>query len=166
MLPRQFLACGPHSGPFGRLLRERGHSVIAIDGARATARMAHRGGGQRVLVADAAHLPLKSGRADLAVAFMSPQDVPELDRTIAEVSRVLVPAGRFCLAIAHPLRSAGGFTSKDRGSPFTLPSYEPYSNSPKVHFPVIISWHGLYYHSGQRALCQVPPQTDTAPQEI
>jgi SAM-dependent methyltransferase len=115
------VGCG--EGRLGRLLCERGHSVIAIDGSPAMARMAHRGGSQRVLVADAAYLPLKSGIADIAVAFMSLQDVPDLDRTIAEVARVLVPAGRFCLAIAHPLRSAGGFASKDRGSPFTLPSY-------------------------------------------
>ncbi len=60
---------------------------------------------------------------DQAVAFMSLQDVEDLDGAVAEVGRVLAPGGRFSLAIAHPIRSAGSFESKEAESPFGLGSY-------------------------------------------
>ena len=115
------IACG--EGRLGRLLHERGHSVVGIDGSRPLAGMAAAAGGQRVAVADAAHLPLAARSADVAVAFMSLQDIGDLQGAIAEVARVLTPAGRFCIAIAHPLRSAGGFEDKQASSPFTVRSY-------------------------------------------
>lgn len=64
-----------------------------------------------------------SGTADLAVAFMSLQDIANLQSAVAEVARVLVEGGRFCIAIAHPIRSAGHFDSKQPDSGFSLSSY-------------------------------------------
>lgn len=115
------VGCG--EGRLGRLLRERGHRVVALDASRAMARLAHRSGGQAVAVGDVSRLPLASGVADVAVAFMSLQDLADLDRAVDEVARALAPGGRFCLAIAHPLRSAGGFLDKTASSPFRLESY-------------------------------------------
>lgn len=115
------VGCG--EGRLGRLLRERGHRVVAVDGSRALARMAHRSGGQSVVVGDVSDLPVAEACADTAVAFMSLQDMPDLDRAVAEVARALRPGGSFCIAIAHPLRSAGGFQTKAADSAFQLDSY-------------------------------------------
>ncbi len=115
------VACG--EGRLGRLLAERGHRVVAIDASPAMARMARVGGGQAVAVAEAGALPLPDGSADLAIAFMSLQDIADLEGAIAEVARVLEPGGRFCLAIAHPIRSAGRFAGKASDSELTIRSY-------------------------------------------
>ena len=115
------LACG--EGRLGRLLRERGHRVVEVDAAPTMARLAHEAGSQSVVVGNASRLPLASGTADLAVAFMSLQDIPDLEPAIAEVARVLVEGARFCIAIAHPIRSAGRFESKQPDSGFSLTSY-------------------------------------------
>jgi len=65
------------------------------------------------VVADAADLPFSAGSFDLVAAFMALQSVEELDRAVAEAARVLQPAGRFCFAIAHPIRTAGTFEDGD-----------------------------------------------------
>lgn len=115
------VACG--EGRLGRLLHERGHTVIGLDGSRPLAGMAGAAGRQTVVVADAAHIPLADRSVDLAVAFMSLQDIGDMRGAVAEVGRVLTPAGKFCIAIAHPLRSAGGFEDKQASSRFTVQSY-------------------------------------------
>lgn len=115
------LACG--EGRLGRLLGERGHRVVAVDAAPTMARLAHERGGQLVIVGNAHHLPIASGTVDLAVAFMSLQDITNLESAVGEVARVLVEGGRFCIAIAHPVRSAGHFDGKGPDSGFSLTSY-------------------------------------------
>ncbi len=70
-----------------------------------------------------AALPIASGSVDLAVAFMCLQDIPDLRATVQEIARALEPGGRFCIAIAHPVRSAGGFESKDADAGFRMESY-------------------------------------------
>jgi len=108
----------------GRLTAElarAGHRVVAIDSSPAmVSRAVQRADVGRALVGDASRLPLPDSVADLAVAFMSLQDMDDLATAVAEGARVLCPGGRFCLAVAHPVRSAGGFESKDPGSPFTI----------------------------------------------
>lgn len=39
---------------------------------------------------------------------------------VAEISRVLQRSGRLCLAIPHPVSTAGGFTQRDPGAPFVI----------------------------------------------
>lgn len=115
------IACG--EGRLGRLLAERGHRVLAIDRSPSLARMAKEGGDQEIAVGDAAALPVATGIADIATAFMSLQDIPGLEASVKEVARALVPGGTFCIAIAHPLRSAGRFAGKHADSEFILTSY-------------------------------------------
>ncbi|MGH2728894.1 MAG: tyrosine-type recombinase/integrase, partial [Actinomycetota bacterium] len=115
------LACG--EGRLGRILAERGYRVVAIDAAPTLAALAQEAGGQLVAVGDANRLPLASHSVDLAVAFMSLQDIEDLEGAVAEVARVLIHGGRLCIAIAHPIRSAGHFVSKRSDSAFTLTSY-------------------------------------------
>lgn len=73
-----------------------------------------------VSVADAAALPFRDASFDLVVAFMSLQDVDSYDRAIVEAARVLMPLGRFCLAIVHPINSAGMFDGDEPDSPFVI----------------------------------------------
>lgn len=67
-----------------------------------------------------ARAPLHDGIADLAVAFMSLQDVDDVQRAVREAARVLAPAGRLCLAIVHPLNSAGQFADDTADGRFVI----------------------------------------------
>jgi SAM-dependent methyltransferase len=113
------IGCG--EGRLARDLVALGHRVIAIDGSAtmvANARVADPG--MDVRLADAAALPLADAMADLAIAFMSFQDVDEMPGAVAEAARVLKPGSRFCMAIVHPLNSAGRFAGSEPDSPFVI----------------------------------------------
>jgi SAM-dependent methyltransferase len=62
-----------------------------------------------IRLADAGALPLEDASAGLAIAFMSLQDIDDMVAAVREVARVLEPGGRFCVAIVHPINSAGRF---------------------------------------------------------
>ena len=111
------LACG--EGRITRMLRSRGHRVAGIDASPAMARMT-AGQDSLVLVGDAARLPLADGAVDLVVAYMCLHDIDDMPRAVAEVSRVLAPSGRLCLAIPHPVSSAGTFTQREPDAPFVI----------------------------------------------
>lgn len=121
------IGCG--EGRVARDLTDRGHHVVGID---ASPTMIEHAKGANpdlpLLVADAAALPLSDACSDLAIAFMSFQDVDDLERAVAEAARVLGAGGRFCLAIVHPINSAGHFEDIEDESPFIIPtSYlDPY----------------------------------------
>ena len=100
------LGCG--EGRLARLLRDRGHHVVALDASPTLVRLAAEAdpdGDYRV--ADAAALPLDDGAADLVVAFMSLQDIEDGAGAIREAARVLEPGGRLCVAIVHPAATVG-----------------------------------------------------------
>jgi SAM-dependent methyltransferase len=99
------VGCG--EGRLGRVLARSGHHVVGIDASMTSARAAaSHPDGHPVVVADAIRLPLPAAAADLAVAFMSLHDFDDPETAVAEVARVLVPAGRLCIALLHPLASA------------------------------------------------------------
>ncbi|HWE66423.1 MAG TPA: class I SAM-dependent methyltransferase [Acidimicrobiales bacterium] len=104
------IGCG--EGRVGRDLVRLGHRVIGLDGspAMATAASSHPEAGGPVVIGDAGHLPLPSGVADCAVAFMCLQDVDEMEAAIVEAARVLAPGSPLVLAITHPLNTAGQFS--------------------------------------------------------
>jgi len=113
------VGCG--EGRLDRDLVACGHQVVGIDGSPTLARLAaSQSPPVLVGVADAARLPLRDGVADLAVAFMSLQDIDDLDGAVTEVARVLRPGGRLCFAIVHPVNSAGEFVSDDPDSRFVI----------------------------------------------
>jgi SAM-dependent methyltransferase len=58
-----------------------------------------------VLVADAAALPLGDGAFDLVMAYMTFQDMDDLDGALSEAARVLEPGGHLCAAFVHPFAS-------------------------------------------------------------
>lgn len=111
------LACG--EGRISRLLKSMGHRVVGVDASPSMARLT-AGQGSQVLVGDAARLPLADGAVDLVVAYMCLHDVDDMPGAVAEVSRVLEPSGRLCLAIPHPVSSAGVFTGREPDAPFVI----------------------------------------------
>jgi SAM-dependent methyltransferase len=113
------LGCG--EGRVARDLSQLGHSVAGIDGSsKAIVAAMTQEPAIPVCVADAAALPFEGGSFDLVVAFMSLQDVDDLQGAVSETSRVLEPGGRLCLAIVHPLNSAGEFEDLEADSRFII----------------------------------------------
>lgn len=113
------VGCG--EGRVARDLQQLGHRVVGFDLARVmvAAAVAHH---EPIVAAqaDAARLPVRSGAADVVVAFMSLQDVDEPEAALMEIGRVLAPGGRLHLAVVHPLNSGGGFDGPHRGAHFAL----------------------------------------------
>jgi SAM-dependent methyltransferase len=116
------IGCG--EGRVSRDLAAAGHRMVGIDGSAAMVRAAstHPACDHPVLIGDAARLPVRDDVADLAIAFMSFQDVDDLEAAVAEAARVLRPEGRLLIAIVHPVNSAGRFesTDTDDAPPFVL----------------------------------------------
>jgi SAM-dependent methyltransferase len=116
------IGCG--EGRVSRDLAALGHRVVGLDGSMAMARAAaeHPGSDGPVVIGDAARLPFRDGCADLAVAFMSLQDVDDFEMAIAEAARLLRPGGVFVMAIVHPINSVGGFddTAADEDLRFVI----------------------------------------------
>jgi ubiquinone/menaquinone biosynthesis C-methylase UbiE len=80
------IGCG--EGRLGRDLAADGHRVLCVDASMTMARAAtaHPDNTAAVVVADAAALPVRSASADLAIAFMSLQDVDAFETAIAEAA--------------------------------------------------------------------------------
>jgi SAM-dependent methyltransferase len=113
------LACG--EGRLSRVLAARGHRVVGIDASPALVRLtATHEASVPALLGDATRLPFPGGTFDLVVAYMCLHDIDNLDGAVAEAGRVLAPGGRLCLAIPHPLSTAGSFTSRDGTAPFVI----------------------------------------------
>lgn len=113
------IGCG--EGRLARDLKQLGHRLIAIDGSPAMVAAAREADpAMDVRLADAAALPVANGVADLAIAFMSLQDVDDMPKALAEIARVLKPGGRLCLAIVHPMNSAGSFEQPDADARFVI----------------------------------------------
>jgi SAM-dependent methyltransferase len=113
------LGCG--EGRLSRDLRMLGHSVVAVDQSPAMLAAAREADPEiETHLADAASLPFSDDEFDLVVAFMSLQDIDDHAGAIREAARVLRPGGRFCVAIVHPLNSAGRFEDDTADSPFVV----------------------------------------------
>jgi ubiquinone/menaquinone biosynthesis C-methylase UbiE len=118
---RLTLDLGGGEGRLGRMLQERGHRVVSVDASPTLARLtATHEHAQPVALSDMAALPFGDECADLAIAFMSLQDVDDLGGAVREAARVLVSGGSLCIAIVHPLNSAGAFEGKEADSSFVI----------------------------------------------
>jgi ubiquinone/menaquinone biosynthesis C-methylase UbiE len=118
---RQTLDIGCGEGRLARDLKELGHRIIGIDSSPSLVAAAREfDPSMDVRLADAAALPLDNACADLAVAFMSLQDIDEMPAAVREAARVLEPGGRFCLAIVHPNNSAGSFEQASAEGHFVI----------------------------------------------
>ena len=113
------LGCG--EGRLARDLALLGHAVVGVDASPTLLAAAREAAPEIELhLADAAGLPFADASFDLVVAFMSLQDIEDLDGAVREAARVLAPEGRLCLAIVHPLNSAGLFAGDEGTSPFVI----------------------------------------------
>jgi SAM-dependent methyltransferase len=113
------LGCG--EGRLSRDLKGLGHSVVGVDAAQTMVAAARDADAEiDVQLADAAALPFGESEFDLVIAFMSLQDVEDIEGTIGECARVLEDGGRICIAIVHPINSAGSFVGDDGEGPFVI----------------------------------------------
>ena len=113
------LGCG--EGRLSRDLKAAGHDVVGVD-VTPTMLAAAREADPTIEthLADAAALPFADGSFDCVVAFMSLQDVDDVRGAVREAARVLDAGGHFCIAIVHPLNSAGEFAGHAEESPFVI----------------------------------------------
>lgn len=161
---KRFLALLPPPGRLtldigageGRLARELvalGHRVVALDSSATLAAACADGpSGLPAAVSDAEAVPFTAGCADLAIAFMSPQDFDHLDAVIGEVAGLLAPGGCFCMAIVHPINSAGRFEGdpEDLQAPFVLRG--SYVSSERYRDDVERNGVAMTFHSVHRPL--------------
>jgi ubiquinone/menaquinone biosynthesis C-methylase UbiE len=113
------MGCG--EGRLPRDLKSLGHNVIGIDVSPTlidAARKADPDGDYRC--ANATALPIIDNSCDLAIAFMSLQDVDDLMAAVEEMDRILVEGGIACIAIVHPINSSGKFLDESATSPFEI----------------------------------------------
>jgi ubiquinone/menaquinone biosynthesis C-methylase UbiE len=99
------IGCG--EGHNTRRLAQQGADVVGLDIAGVFVWHAHQHEaetplGLRYHQASAVELPFATAAFDFATAFMSLMDIPELERVVAEVYRVLKPGGFFQFSITHP----------------------------------------------------------------
>jgi SAM-dependent methyltransferase len=118
---RRTLEIGCGEGRVCRDLAARGHSVVGVDSAPtllAAARDAHPDG--EYVLADAAALPFGDGEFDLVVAYNSLMDIEDMPGAVREAARLLIPGGRLCLCVTHPLADAGRFSDRTPDAPFVI----------------------------------------------
>jgi SAM-dependent methyltransferase len=113
------VGCG--EGRLARDLKERGHNVRAFDASPALVEAAREAEPLlEVTQADAGALPVEDGASDLVVSFMVLMNLDDLEGVVHEAARVLDPGGHFCVAITHPINTAGKFETREPDSPFVI----------------------------------------------
>jgi ubiquinone/menaquinone biosynthesis C-methylase UbiE len=146
------VACG--EGRVSRELQGLGHRVLAIDRSPAMSRAAaaHPKEPVPALVADATKLPLATGVADCAVAFMCLQDIDNMPAAVKEIARILTSGGHLVLAIVHPINSAGHFPGDrdDATRPFVID--ESYTQPKRYVTERVREGLTMTYHGEHRPL--------------
>jgi SAM-dependent methyltransferase len=116
--PRRYLEVGSGPGDFAaRVQAEIGAEVVAIDVSPRMVELA-RELGVDARVGDAQELPFADGSFDCAVAAWMLYHVPDLDRALAELARVLRPGGRLVAATnsIENMRELWDLVGRDRRS--------------------------------------------------
>lgn len=142
------IGCG--EGRFCRMLADEGIACIGID---PTADLVHAArqrdpeGDYRIEPAEA--LSLSGASVDLAVAYLSLIDIPDLGRALAEAHRVLRPGGSFLIANLQSFNTAAdplGWTREPDGTRrFCIDHY----------FEVRVvetAWRGINIHNWHRPM--------------
>jgi SAM-dependent methyltransferase len=116
------VGCGPGELA-ARIKDELGADVVAVDISPRMVELA-RGRGVDARVGDVADLPFAAGEFDCAVAAWMLYHVPDVDRALAELARVLRPSGRLVAVTNAPdhlreLRELLGVPRDRFGFPFS-----------------------------------------------
>ena len=113
------IGCG--EGRLTRHLKKLGHDIVGIDASPSLVAAARElDPSMDIRLANAAALPLGDASADMAIAFMSLHDIEAMPTVVREIARVLQPGGQLCLAIVHPINSAGRFETTAADAPFVI----------------------------------------------
>ena len=99
--------CG--TGRYLRLMRARGATAFGVD-LSASMLMHARAGGGIVARGNLCALPIDSMSVDVVVCGLALGDVPHLDIALAEMSRVLRPAGCIVYSVVHPIGERAGWS--------------------------------------------------------
>jgi ubiquinone/menaquinone biosynthesis C-methylase UbiE len=112
---RRTLDVGCGEGRLTRHLASLGHRMVGIDASPTLVAAARDSAPDMDLrVASASSLPFEDAAFDQVVSFMCLHDVDDLDAAVREIARVLEPGGAACLAVVHPINSAGRFEKNGR----------------------------------------------------
>jgi len=112
---RRTLDVGCGEGRLTRHLAALGHRVVGIDASPTLIAAARElAPDMELQVGNASALPFDDASFDQIVSFMCLHDVDDLDGAVREIARVLEPGGVACLAVVHPLNSAGRFEKHGR----------------------------------------------------
>jgi len=107
------LGCG--EGRLTRHLASLGHRVVGIDASPTLIGAARESSPNMDLhVANASALTFDDASFDQVVSFMCLHDLDDLDGAVREIARVLEVGGTACVAVVHPLNSAGRFEKHGR----------------------------------------------------
>ena len=102
--PRRVLEVGPGRGELAeRIVRELGAEVVAVDQSPRMVELT-RARGVEAIVGDVQELPFSNGQFDCVLAAWMLYHVPDLDRALRELQRVLRPEGRL-VAVTNSERS-------------------------------------------------------------
>jgi 2-polyprenyl-3-methyl-5-hydroxy-6-metoxy-1,4-benzoquinol methylase len=105
---KRVLDAGCGEGRFARMMAERGAKVTAFDFSPRMVEIAGRRETERplvveYLVADMTDLSqFAGGTFDIVVAYLSLIDVPDYERALVEIARVMRPRGELHFSIVHP----------------------------------------------------------------
>jgi SAM-dependent methyltransferase len=101
------IGCG--EGQISRAVAAAGAAVVGVDPVERHIELAReRGGGPEYRLGSADSLSFGDGEFDAVVACLVFEHIDDLDAAISEVSRVLVPGGRFAFFLNHPLLQTPG----------------------------------------------------------
>jgi SAM-dependent methyltransferase len=144
------LGCG--EGRVSRVLAARGYqAVVGLDAAWPLVRLAASHELRQPFVAgNAGALPFGDQSFDLVLAYMSLHDIDCMPEAVSEAGRVLRPGGRLCLAIVHPISSAGLFTERAADAPFQIT--RSYLESRPSDWVLDRGGHQLVFHSEHRPI--------------
>jgi SAM-dependent methyltransferase len=117
--PALDVGCG--EGRFPRDLKSWGYQAVGVDSSQTLIRYAlDADPAGEYIVADAAAMPFEPESFPVVTAFMSLHDMDDAAGAVREMARVLAVGGRLCVAIVHPLSSAGGFESRASDARFVI----------------------------------------------
>lgn len=106
---RSVLDVGCGEGQLARVVAAQGARTVGIDGSwNQLAAARQRGGGPSYGRAVATSLPFAEASFDGAIVCLVLEHLDELDAVAGEIARVLVPGGRLCCVLNHPLMQTPG----------------------------------------------------------